>query len=127
MNTIAIYGLQAAMGAIGVAAGAAKLAGLPVMAEAFGLLGFGPSFLMLAGAVEVVAGLCLLMPRGGVIGAVLMASVVVGATGLTIGQVAGRLGDGVSSGAARTHQAVHPGGFEFGRRAAFDASRGIDI
>ena len=111
MNAIAIYGVQAAMGLAGLAAGVAKLAGADIMVEAFDMLGLGTSFRLLAGAVEVLGGLCLLTPKAGVIGAVLLASVVVGTAGVTIGQVAGKVLPGSESGAVWTHQAVsQPGG-----------------
>jgi hypothetical protein len=103
----AIYAAQAAMGFLGLAAGCAKLAGAEVMVDAFGMLGLGSSFRLLAGAVEVLGGLCLLLPRAGILGALLLASVVVGTAGLTLGQVASRvLPAGSEIGAAGTHQAV---------------------
>ena len=43
---------------------------------------------MIAGSAEILAGLCLLLPRGGILGAVLLSSVMIGALGVTIGQVA---------------------------------------
>jgi uncharacterized membrane protein YphA (DoxX/SURF4 family) len=87
-KTIAIYGAQAAMGLLTVAAGYAKLSGADVMVQQFALLGLGKSFLFVAGCVEILAGLCLLMPRGGIVGAVLLVCVTVGAMGMTIGHVA---------------------------------------
>jgi hypothetical protein len=52
------------------------------------MLGVGQGFLMVAGAAEIVAGLCLLLPRGGIVGALLLTCVMVGALGVTIGHVA---------------------------------------
>lgn len=87
-KTIAIYGAQAAMGLLAVAAGYAKLSGLDFIVQQFALLGLGKGFLFIAGCVEILAGLCLLMPRGGIVGAVLLVCVTVGAMGMTIGHVA---------------------------------------
>src|SRR5207237_207757 len=83
--------MQAAMGLTALAAGVAKIAGADFMVDAFDALGLGASFRLLAGAVEVMGGLCLLMPKAGLLGAVMLGSVVVGAAGLTVGQVAGRV------------------------------------
>jgi uncharacterized membrane protein YphA (DoxX/SURF4 family) len=79
------------MGLLAVAAGYAKLSGMEIVVQQFALLGLGKSFLFVAGCVEVVAGLCLLMPRGGIVGAVLLVCVTVGAMGMTIGHVASAL------------------------------------
>jgi uncharacterized membrane protein YphA (DoxX/SURF4 family) len=129
MNKIAIYGLQAAMGLVAIAAGGAKLAGADVMVDAFGMLGLGASFRLTVGLVEVLAGLCLLMPRAGVLGAALLAVVVVGTAGVTIGQVAGKvMNHGSEVGVVRTHQAVgYAGEFKFQRPAAVSYKDGINI
>ena len=87
-KTIAIYGAQAAMGLLALALGYAKLSGMDFLVHQFELLGLGKSFLFVAGSVEILAGLCLLMPRGGILGAVLLVCVTVGAMGMTIGHVA---------------------------------------
>src|SRR5689334_13153719 len=86
-NTIAIYSVQAAMGLLAVAAGAAKLCGADMMVDAFDLPGLGASVRMTAGMVEVIGGLCLLLPRAGMMGATLVAAVVVGSAGLTLGHM----------------------------------------
>jgi uncharacterized membrane protein YphA (DoxX/SURF4 family) len=87
-KTISIYAAQILLGVIAIAAGAAKIAGTGVMVQQFQTLGLGPGFLTIAGAAEIAAGLCLLLPRGGIVGAVLLACVMVGALGVTIGHVA---------------------------------------
>jgi uncharacterized membrane protein YphA (DoxX/SURF4 family) len=87
-KTISIYGMQVALGAIALAAGYAKLSGAGVMVQSFQTLGLGYGFLFVAGTAEILAGLCLLMPRGGILGAVLLSCVMVGALGMTIGHVA---------------------------------------
>ena len=87
-KTIAIYGAQVVIGVIALASGYAKLTGMDFVVHNFEVLGLGQGFRMIAGSAEVLAGLCLLMPRGGVFGALLLTSVVVGALGVTIGHVA---------------------------------------
>src|SRR4051794_36209598 len=76
---------QALIGILFLAAGAAKLAGMEFMSEPFAMMGLGKSALVLAGSVEIVAGVCLLSPRVGVVGAVLVTILMVG----TIGVIAG--------------------------------------
>ena len=65
-KTVSIYAAQVLLGAIAIAAGAAKLSGTGVLVHQFQLLGIGQVFLTIAGTVEIAAGLCLLLPRGGV-------------------------------------------------------------
>src|SRR5437762_12584421 len=85
MKTISLYGLQALVGLVALAAGYAKLTGMGFMAEPFAMIGLGNTFLMIAGTVEVLAGLCLLFPRSGVVGAILLLAVMVGAAGASLG------------------------------------------
>jgi uncharacterized membrane protein YphA (DoxX/SURF4 family) len=87
-KTISIYAAQILLGVIAIGTGYAKLTGMGVMVHQFEALGFGTGFLMVAGLTEIVAGLCLLMPRGGILGALLLTCVMVGALGMTIGHVA---------------------------------------
>jgi putative oxidoreductase len=87
-KTISIYAAQILLGVIAIAAGAAKLSGMGLLVQQFQMLGIGQGFLMVAGAAEIAAGLCLLLPRGGILGAVLLACVMVGALGVTVGHVA---------------------------------------
>jgi uncharacterized membrane protein YphA (DoxX/SURF4 family) len=87
-KTIGIYAAQILLGMIAMTAGAAKIAGAGLMVHQFQALGLGHGFLTIAGTIEMIAGLCLLLPRGGIVGAVLLACVMVGALGVTIGHVA---------------------------------------
>jgi uncharacterized membrane protein YphA (DoxX/SURF4 family) len=87
-KTISIYAAQILLGVIAIAAGYAKLTGTGVMVQQFQTIGVGHGFLMMAGTAEIAAGLCLLSPRGGILGALLLASVMIGALGITIGHVA---------------------------------------
>jgi uncharacterized membrane protein YphA (DoxX/SURF4 family) len=87
-KTVSIYAAQILLGVIAIAAGYAKLGGSGLMVQQFQALGLGQGFLTVAGCAEILAGLCLLLPRGGILGAILLACVMVGALGVTIGHVA---------------------------------------
>jgi uncharacterized membrane protein YphA (DoxX/SURF4 family) len=87
-KTISIYGAQVLLGMIAIAAGYAKITGTGLMVQQFQMLGLGQGFLFSAGCAEIAAGLCLLLPRGGILGAVLLTCVMVGTLGGTIGHVA---------------------------------------
>ena len=87
MKTIALYGLQALVGLVALAAGYAKLTGMGFMAEPFAMIALGKTFLMIAGTVEILAGLCLLFPHSGAVGAVLLAIVMFGTMGASLGTV----------------------------------------
>jgi uncharacterized membrane protein YphA (DoxX/SURF4 family) len=87
-KTISIYAAQVMLGVIALASGYAKVTGSGMMVESFHALGIGSGFLLIAGCAELAAGLCLMLPRGGMLGAVLLTGVMVGALGVTIGYVA---------------------------------------
>src|SRR4030095_7095162 len=94
MKTIALYGLQMLVGLVALAAGYAKLTGMGFVAEPFAMIGLGKTFLVLAGSAEILAGLCLLFPRSGVVGALLLTSVMIGTMGASLGTaIANRGGD----------------------------------
>jgi uncharacterized membrane protein YphA (DoxX/SURF4 family) len=95
MKTIALYGLQMLVGLVALAAGYAKLTGMGFMAEPFAMIGLGQTFLTAAGVAEILAGLCLLFPRSGVVGAVLLATVMVGTMGASLGHVISHRNDNV--------------------------------
>ena len=105
MKTIALYGLQALVGLVALAAGYAKLTGMSFVAEPFARIGLGQTFLNVAGAAEILAGLCLLFPRSGVIGAVLMATVMVGTMGASLGHVISHRGDATQMTVSHTFRA----------------------
>jgi putative oxidoreductase len=68
-----------------VVAGGAKLAGVDIMVQKFDLVGLGHSFRILVGSLEIIGGLCLLVPRTGVLGATLVACAVAGFLSAAIG------------------------------------------
>ena len=109
MKTITLYGLQILVGFVALAAGYAKLTGMGFVAEPFAMIGLGKTFLMLAGGAEILAGFCLLFPRSGVVGALLLATVMVGTMGASVGHAISRHGAGSGSGSrssASPEQAV---------------------
>ncbi len=108
MKTIALYGLQALVGLVALAAGYAKLTGMGFMAEPFAAIGLGQTFLTLAGTAEILAGLCLLFPRSGAIGAVLMATVMVGTMGASLGHMISHRGDAIQMTVSHTFRASAP-------------------
>ena len=108
MKTISLYGLQALVGLVALAAGYAKLTGMDFVAEPFAIIGLGKTFLTVAGTAEIVAGLCLLFPRSGVIGAVLMATVMVGTMGASLGHVISHRGDATQMTVSHTFRASAP-------------------
>src|ERR1700751_4665731 len=60
-------------------AGGSKLAGAPAMVEMFARLGAGQWFRYLTGTLEVIGAVALLVPRATFYGAVLLATVMIGA------------------------------------------------
>jgi hypothetical protein len=76
----------------------------------------------------MIGGLCLLLPRAGAVGALMLAAVVVGSAGLTIGQVATKATSGATNGTVQTYQAVGQSGeFRFQQPVAVTTRNGIDI
>ena len=109
-KTISIYAAQILLGMIAIAAGYAKLSGTGVMVHHFQQIGLGQGFLMVAGTAEIIAGLCLLLPRGGILGAVLLTSVMVGALGMTLGHVASAGSRPAAAFTSTNYQASHDAG-----------------
>jgi putative oxidoreductase len=64
-----------------IAAGASKLAGIPMQAQVFQQLGYPHWFMYFTGALETAAALALLVPRYAVAGAVIIICVMVAAVG----------------------------------------------
>jgi uncharacterized membrane protein YphA (DoxX/SURF4 family) len=117
----ALYDLQMLVGLVALAAGYAKLTGMGFIAEPLAMIGLGKTFLILAGAAEVLAGLCLLFPRSGVVGALLLTSVMLGTMGASVGAAISHNGDAQVQ-TART--SVQPGVLPM---AVIKKSQGWDI
>ena len=73
-------GLRAILTLVFVAAGGAKLAGIPLMVEGFETIGFGQGFRYFTGFVEVAGAALLWWPNRQVFGASLLGATMVGAT-----------------------------------------------
>ena len=125
MKTIALYGLQMLVGLVALAAGYAKLTGMGFMAEPFAMIGLGNTFLTIAGTVEVLAGLCLLFPRSGVVGAVLLTSVMVGTMGASLGTVISSRGDAQQFTVSQTYRTAVQDSMV--KPVVFKKSQGWDI
>src|SRR6202047_5570789 len=76
---IGAWALQGIIAAAFLAAGAAKLAGVPYMVELFGQIGLGQWFRVLTGVVEVTGAVALLVPGLASIGALWLGATMVGA------------------------------------------------
>ena len=81
MTIIALYAFQVFIGILFLAAGYAKLAGMEFMLERFAMVGLGKSAVMVVGCLEIVAGVFLLFPRAGPVGAVLVGALMLGTVG----------------------------------------------
>ena len=127
MKTIALYGLQMLAGLVALAAGYAKLAGMDFMAAPFAMIGLGSTFLVIAGIVEIVAGLCLLYPRSGVVGAVLLATVMIGTMGASLGTVISQRGEAQQSTASQTLRTAVGQGGGMVKSVIIKKSQGWDI
>jgi hypothetical protein len=107
MSIVALYALQAGLGLMILAAGAAKVLDADVMAQAFDLLGLGWPAQALIGGIEVAAGLFLLLPRAGVVGGAMLAGLLTLAAGGVIGQTA-TAGQGAPATAMTVSQTSQP-------------------
>ena len=76
---ITLWILSGLVALVFIAAGGAKLAGVPVMVEMFDKVGLGRWFRYFTGLLEVTAGIGLLIPRYVLHAAVLLVLVMVGA------------------------------------------------
>jgi len=84
-KTIAIYALQVLLAAMAVAGGVAMISGAAPMVQSFQPFGLGQGFLPFAGCIEIVAGLFMLLPRGGAVGAALLGCLMLATLGVTLG------------------------------------------
>jgi uncharacterized membrane protein YphA (DoxX/SURF4 family) len=71
-SLIALWVTQVALALMFLMAGGSKLAGAPQMVSLFGALGLGQWFRYVTGAVEVTAGIALLIPSAAIFGALLL-------------------------------------------------------
>lgn len=85
----AFFALQLVAAVAGLAVGIAMVGGSGLMTKPLDLIGLGQGFRVAVGSLEVVGGLCLLFPRSGPIGAVLLTSVMISTLGASFGHVGG--------------------------------------
>jgi putative oxidoreductase len=76
---IGAWALQGILAAAFLAAGAAKLAGVPYMVELFEQIGLGQSFRIVTGAVEVIGAVALVVPSLASVGALWLGGTMIGA------------------------------------------------
>jgi uncharacterized membrane protein YphA (DoxX/SURF4 family) len=72
-----LWGLKALLALIFLAAGGAKLAGVPMMVANFEVIGFGQWFRYLTGTLEVIGAIALLVPAYAGLGALLLAPIMI--------------------------------------------------
>jgi uncharacterized membrane protein YphA (DoxX/SURF4 family) len=78
-KTVASWVLQIVLAAAFLVAGAAKLAGVPMMVQVFDQLGVGQWFRIVTGLVEVAGGVALLVPGFAALGAAVLGTTMIGA------------------------------------------------
>jgi putative oxidoreductase len=76
---IALWVTQVALALMFLMAGGSKLAGLPAMVSLFGQIGVGQWFRYVTGAIELTAGIALLIPSAAIFGAMLLIPTMIGA------------------------------------------------
>jgi putative oxidoreductase len=76
---IALWVTQVALALMFLGAGGSKLAGVPVMVSLFGQIGVGQWFRYVTGAIELTAGIALLIPSAAIFGAMLLIPTMIGA------------------------------------------------
>jgi uncharacterized membrane protein YphA (DoxX/SURF4 family) len=78
-KTILLWVLRILMGAMFIAAGAAKLAGQQMMVDEFAVVGLGQWFRYFTGILEFAGGIAVLLPRFSPLGALVLLLVDIGA------------------------------------------------
>ena len=76
---IALWVTQVVLALAFLMAGGSKLAGVPEMVTLFGQIGVGQWFRYVTGAVELTAGIALLIPSAAIFGALLLIPTMIGA------------------------------------------------
>jgi putative oxidoreductase len=76
----AIWGVRMLLALAFGAAGAAKLAGVPMMVATFETIGWGQWFRYVTGAIEVLGAVLMLIPATGLFAGLLLGGTMVGAT-----------------------------------------------
>ena len=76
----AVWGVRILLALAFGAAGAAKLAGVPMMVATFDAIGWGQWFRYVTGAIEVLGAVLMLIPATGLLAGLLLGGTMVGAT-----------------------------------------------
>ena len=76
---VVLWVAQVALALMFLIAGGSKLAGVPVMVSLFGQIGVGQWFRYVTGAIELTAGIALLIPAAAIFGAMLLIPTMIGA------------------------------------------------
>lgn len=77
---IALWAVKIALAAVFIAAGGAKLYGVPMLVDNFEIIGVGQWFRYVTGALEVIGAILILIPALSAFGGVLLCCIMVGAT-----------------------------------------------
>lgn len=78
-KSISVWGVKTLLALAFLAAGSAKLYGVPMMVESFEHIGFGQWFRYLTGALEIIGAITILIPSVAAFGALLLSCIMVGA------------------------------------------------
>ena len=76
---IALWVMQVVLGLAFLMAGGSKLVGVPAMVSLFGQIGVGQWFRYVTGAIELTAGIALLIPSTAIFGAIVIIPTMIGA------------------------------------------------
>jgi putative oxidoreductase len=79
-SLVALWLTQVALALMFLMSGGSKLAGVPAMVSLFEGIGVGQWFRYVTGAVELTAGIALLIPSAAIFGALLLIPTMIGAT-----------------------------------------------
>jgi putative oxidoreductase len=77
---ITLWAVKIMLAAVFIAAGGAKLYGVPMMVENFEIIGLGQWFRYVTGALEVIGAVSILVPVLSAFGGLLLCCIMVGAT-----------------------------------------------
>jgi putative oxidoreductase len=77
---IGLWAVKILLAAVFIAAGGAKLYGVPMMIDVFEIIGLGQWFRYITGALEVIGAILILIPALSAFGALLLCCIMIGAT-----------------------------------------------
>ncbi|WP_022722027.1 DoxX family protein [Rhodopseudomonas sp. B29] len=80
LSSVALWIIRGLLAAVFIAAGGAKLYGVPMLVEEFQHIGLGQWFRYVTGTLELLGACLLLIPSLGAFGALVLSCVMIGAT-----------------------------------------------